>query len=285
MSSMGDPKATHSELIRPAVERALDEDCGAGDLTAELIPSEATTLAEVLVREDIVLCGTDWFDEVFRQLDPEILVQWHAKDGDAISGGSTVCKLEGAARPILTGERTALNFLQTLSGTATLTRDYVSAVAGTGVTILDTRKTIPGLRSAQKYAVRCGGGRNHRQGLYDAILIKENHIAATGGIRAAVDAARAHKVLIEVEAETLEQVAEALDAETDRILLDNFSIEMLNQAVRLRDGHLARSTELEASGGVSIDGVREIASTGVDFISIGALTKNVAAADFSLRFL
>ncbi len=282
---MGQSEAKHPELPGPAVERALEEDVGTGDLTAALIPKNSRVVAEVVVRDDIVLCGSDWFDEVFRQLDPEVAVQWHARDGDAVSAGRTVCRLEGAARAILTGERTALNFLQTLSGTATLTHEYVAAVSGTGVTILDTRKTIPGLRAAQKYAVRCGGGKNHRQGLYDAILIKENHIAAAGGIGAAVDAARPQQVLIEVEAETLEQVAEALDAGSDRILLDNFSLELLREAVRLRDAHRTRSTELEASGGVSIEGVRDIAATGVDYISIGALTKNVVAADFSLRIL
>lgn len=280
---MRDPDALHPERIRDAVRRALEEDCGTGDLTAGLIPSEAMVVAEVLVREDIVLCGSDWFAEVFHQLDPEIQLQWHATDGDDVSGGNTVCKLSGAARPILTGERTALNFLQTLSGTASLTRSYVAAVAGTGVTILDTRKTIPGLRLAQKYAVRCGGGENHRIGLYDAILIKENHIAAAGGIAPAVRAARKHQVLVEVEAETLEQVREALDAGADRILLDNFSTDQLSLAVELRNSHSAERTKLEASGGIGIDGVREIAVTGVDYISVGALTKNIVAADFSLR--
>ncbi|MGI9259862.1 MAG: carboxylating nicotinate-nucleotide diphosphorylase [Gammaproteobacteria bacterium] len=282
---MSDPDALHPELVSDAVKRALDEDCGAGDLTAELIPSEATVVADVLVREDIVLCGSDWFEEVFHQLDPGIQLQWRARDGDAVSGGSRVCNLKGTARPILTGERTALNFLQMLSGTATLTREYVSAVAGTDVTILDTRKTIPGLRLAQKYAVRCGGGKNHRKGLYDAILIKENHIAAAGGIAPAVSAARKHQVLVEVEAETLKQVGDALDAGADRILLDNFSTDQLLQAVQLRNSHSADQTKLEASGGIRIEGIREIAATGVDFISVGALTKNVVAADFSLRFL
>lgn len=271
--------------IRASVSRAIAEDVGSGDVTAELIPESATITATVITRELMTLAGRPWFDEVLQQVDAEIGVDWHFDDGDVLDADTSVCKLRGPARSILTAERTALNFLQLLSATATATAKYVAAVAGTECRILDTRKTVPGLRLAQKYAVACGGGVNHRVGLYDAILIKENHIAAAGGIGAAVDAARPQQVLIEVEAETLEQVAEALDAGSDRILLDNFSLELLREAVRLRDAHRTRSTELEASGGVSIEGVRDIAATGVDYISIGALTKNVVAADFSLRIL
>jgi nicotinate-nucleotide pyrophosphorylase (carboxylating) len=281
----------HSQSLPPdigdAVTRALEEDQGGGDLTAGLIAEDATAKAQVTVGMDAVLCGREWFDEVFRQLDTRIIVNWNYPDGVSLSPEQIICDVNGPARPILTGERTALNFLQTLSGTATTTGDYVAAIAGTAAQLLDTRKTIPGLRLAQKYAVRCGGGENHRMGLYDAVLIKENHIAATGGVELAAHAARrqAPEALIEIEAETLAQVREALAADIDRVLLDNFSIESLRAAVAIRDTLDGRRIDLEASGGIDIGNIRAIADTGVDFISIGATTKNVSAIDFSMRFL
>lgn len=239
----------------------------------------------MISREDAVLCGRPWFDEVFRQLDAGIRVTWHADEGSTLAAGATLCELRGPARPLLTGERTALNFLQSLSGTATAARAYATAAAGTKARILDTRKTIPGLRLAQKYAVRVGGAHNHRLGLFDAILIKENHIVAAGGITAAVAAARQRSpgVLVEVETETLDQVVEACAAGADRLLLDNFSAEHLREAVRLRDAR-APHIGLEASGGITLTNAGAIAATGVDFISIGDITKNVRAVDLSLRF-
>ena len=265
------------------VRQALDEDVGGGDLTAALVPAQAKARARVIVREPAVLCGVDWFAEVFRQLDPGIDVKWLAEDGDALQSGQPVCELEGYARPILTGERTALNFLQTLSGTASLASRYVAAVQGTTATILDTRKTIPGLRLAQKYAVRCGGASNHRVGLYDAILIKENHIRAAGSIVAAVQAATTaapEGVMIEVEVENLEELDEALAAGARRILLDNLDNADLRKAVERNAGR----ARLEASGGVDLNTVRGIALTGVDFISVGQLTKDVRATDYSMLF-
>ncbi len=269
--------------IEETVRCALAEDVGAGDVTAALIPADTLAEAQVITREDAVLCGTAWFDEVFRQLGSSIRVSWSARDGDAIQAGQTLCTLNGPARGLLTGERTALNFLQLLSGTATLTRQYVDAVRGTRAIILDTRKTIPGLRRAQKYAVTCGGGQNHRMGLYDAVLIKENHIAAAGSIAAALRAARDSVptgVAVEIEAENIEQLRTALEASAGRILLDNFSIEELKAAVRETKGR----AKLEASGGISLANVRAVADTGVDFISLGDITKNVRAVDLSLRF-
>ncbi len=270
--------------IATTVKQALAEDVGPGDLTADLIAADATAAAQLTSRDDIVLCGTAWFDEVFRQIDPSVAVCWHAADGESVASGTVVCYISGPARPMLTGERTAINLLQTLSGTATTTAHYVQAIVGTGTRLLDTRKTLPGLRLGQKYAVICGGGENHRKGLYDAIIIKENHIAATGDIAAAVEASRKSHVLIEVEAESLDQLSEALAAGADRVLLDNFSLESLGTAVKLRDDH-GGSIELEASGGIGLADMRAIAETGVDFISVGALTKDLSAADFSLRFL
>lgn len=264
------------------VRRALAEDVGDGDLTATLVPDETVT-AELVTREDAVLCGTAWFDAVFRQLDARVVVDWLAQDGAHVRAGAVLCRLHGPARALLTGERTALNFLQTLSGTATRTARYVEAVRGTGTRILDTRKTIPGLRHAQKYAVTCGGGYNHRMGLYDAVLIKENHIAAAGGVAAALAAARRVApvgVLIEIEVETLAQLEQALAAGAGRILLDNFDLDDLRTAVRLTAGR----AELEASGGMALAGVRAVAGTGVDYISVGGLTKHVEAIDLSLRF-
>ncbi len=267
--------------IADDVRRALAEDLGTGDVTAALLPAEVSSAATVITREDAVLCGTAWFDAVFAQLDPTVRISWLAQDGDAIQAGQELCRLYGPTRVLLSGERCALNFLQTLSATATATRRYVAAIAGTGAQILDTRKTIPGLRAAQKFAVRCGGGRNHRMGLFDAILIKENHIAAAGSIERAVSSARQlHPDLnIEVEVENLVQLQQALAAGTDIILLDNFSLNDLPAAVALNAGR----AKLEASGGITLDNVRDIAATGVDFISVGALTKHIQAVDVSLR--
>ena len=262
------------------IRTALAEDLGSGDLTATLVPQDAVVQAKVLVREPAVLCGVAWFDGVFQQLDPSVEIDWQAGDGDRLTIGQTVCVIRGPARPILSGERTALNFLQTLSGTATRAAVYVDAVAGTSATILDTRKTLPGLRLAQKYAVRCGGARNHRIGLYDAILIKENHIRAAGSIAAALKAAAGAGVMVEVEVEDLDQLAEALDAGAQRVLLDNFDLGMLRDAVAQNAGR----ADLEASGGVDMTTVRAIAETGVDFISVGELTKDLSATDFSMQF-
>jgi nicotinate-nucleotide pyrophosphorylase (carboxylating) len=269
--------------IADVVCRALAEDVGAGDLTTALIPADARTEAQVITREDAVLCGTAWFDEVFRQVDKRIRVVWLIKDGDAMRAGQTLCNASGPARGLLTGERVALNFLQLLSGTATRARQYVDAVRGTKANILDTRKTVPGLRRAQKYAVACGGGQNHRMGLYDAILIKENHIAAAGSIPAALTAARnsaSKAVTIEIEVENIGQLREALAAGADRLLLDNFSVEELKIAVAETRGR----AKLEASGGINLSNIRVCAETGVDYISIGDMTKTVKAVDLSMRF-
>jgi nicotinate-nucleotide pyrophosphorylase (carboxylating) len=266
--------------ISDTVSTALQEDLGSGDRTALLVPGPAMGRATVITRESAVLCGTAWFDEVYRQLDPAIAITWVAQDGDPIAPGTTVCRLQGPARALLSGERTALNFLQLLSGTATVTREYVSLLSGYSTRLLDTRKTIPGLRSAQKYAVLCGGGHNHRMGLFDAILIKENHILAAGSISAAVAQAKTQGVPIEVEVENLKQLEEAITAGADTLLLDNFDLTRLREAVALNRGRV----RLEASGSVSKDNLRAIAATGVDFISCGALTKHVRAVDFSMRF-
>lgn len=267
--------------IIDSVERALAEDVGNGDITAQLIPAEETATAEVITREDCVLCGQAWVDEVFRQLDPGVTVTWHAADGDRAVANTVLCSLTGSARSLLTGERTALNFLQLLSGTATTCRRYADLVAGTGVKLLDTRKTIPGLRAAQKYAVRCGGCYNHRMGLFDAYLVKENHIAACGGIGNAVRAARQHMPgkAVEVEVENLQDLQAALSAEADTIMLDNFSVDALRQAVEITAG---RST-LEASGGITDRNLLSISCSGVDYISLGTLTKNLQSIDLSLR--
>jgi len=258
----------------------LEEDIGSGDITAAIIPETVTAEAEVLTREAMVLCGQAWFDAVFKELDPRVRIDWLRREGEAVEAGVTLCRLEGPARALLTGERTALNLLQTLSATATVARRYAEAVAGTGCKVLDTRKTIPGLRQAQKYAVAVGGCHNHRIGLYDGVLIKENHIMAAGSISAAIRIARAlTPVPVEVEVETLEQLQEALAAEPDRIMLDNFSLDDLRAAVNITAGRV----ELEASGNIGLDNIRTIAETGVDFISIGALTKHVQAVDLSMR--
>ena len=268
------------------VSRALREDIGSGDVTAQLIAPATRARARVLCRESAVVCGTAWFDESFRQVDATVRVQWRVADGERVAADAVLCELEGPARALLTGERIALNFLQLLSATATVTARYVQAVAGTACRILDTRKTIPGLRTAQKYAVLCGGGQNHRIGLFDMVLIKENHIAAAGSIGAAVSTARSLSpaVPVEVETENLDEVAAALAARCDAILLDEFTLEDLRRAVALNRA-APQPAKLEASGGVSLERIGEIAATGVDYISIGGLTKHVQAVDLSMRLL
>ncbi|HEX9139960.1 MAG TPA: carboxylating nicotinate-nucleotide diphosphorylase [Steroidobacteraceae bacterium] len=266
------------------VSRALREDIGSGDVTAGLLAERSTVRASVICREPAVLCGRAWFDESFRQLDPRITVHWLLDEGADIAPSTTVCELSGSARALLSGERTALNFLQLLSGTATIARRYVAAVAGTGCRVLDTRKTIPGLRTAQKYAVRCGGASNHRLGLFDQVLIKENHIAAAGSVAAAVRAARTQQpqLRIEVETENLAEFEQALVAGADIIMLDDFALEDVRRAVERNRAHQP-SALLEVSGGVDLKRIRPFAETGVDFISVGALTKHVKAIDLSLR--
>jgi nicotinate-nucleotide pyrophosphorylase (carboxylating) len=266
------------------VASALAEDVGSGDVTAALASAGQEVRGRIITREDAVLCGTAWVEETFRQLDPQIRVTWHARDGDAVKAGTLLFEIAGDARAVLSGERTALNFLQTLSGTATIVRRYAQAIAGSGCTILDTRKTLPGLRSAQKYAVRCGGAQNHRIGLFDMFLIKENHIAAAGSLASAVSAARRHslKLKVEVEVESLDELDQAFAAEPDIIMLDDFSHADLKAAVA-RNRARPRPVKLEASGGVSLETVLATAQTGVDYISIGALTKHLHAIDLSLR--
>jgi nicotinate-nucleotide pyrophosphorylase (carboxylating) len=265
------------------IELALKEDVGSGDISALLIDENKLLRTRLLVREEAILCGTAWFEQAFKQCDEGIHLDWQAQDGDRVSAESVVCRISGPARAILTAERTALNFLQTLSGTATTTRYYVDKISQTKCRILDTRKTIPHLRLAQKYAVTCGGGLNHRIGLFDAYLIKENHLAACGSIRQAVQRGRAlhSDKLLEVEVETLEQLQQAIEANVDRALIDNFSLEEMKQAVKMTSNQI----QLEASGNITDESLFNIANTGVDFISIGALTKHVRAIDFSLRFL
>jgi len=282
-----DPSGKLPAHIEDTVAVALAEDVGSGDLTAALTPAAAIIDARIVTRETMTLAGRSWADEVFRQLDQRVELDWRHGDGSALEAGATLCALRGPARSILTGERTALNFLQLLSATATETARYVAAVAGTGCRILDTRKTIPGLRLAQKYAVRCGGGVNHRIGLFDAILIKENHILSAGGITAAIALARAANpgLPVEVEVENLEEVREALAARAEKLLLDNFRIETLRDAVAINRAQGEPTATLEASGGITYDGVRAIAATGIDFISVGALTKNIRAIDLSMRFI
>jgi nicotinate-nucleotide pyrophosphorylase (carboxylating) len=272
--------------IGPGVAAALAEDVGAGDLTASLIDKEAVVGAQIIARESLVLCGEAWVDEVYRQLDENVIIDWYIGDGGHAEANDVICKLVGPARALLTGERTALNFLQTLSSTATVTAEYVAAIDGTGVKVLDTRKTIPGLRHAQKYAVTCGGGMNHRVGLFDAILIKENHIKSAGSITAALQRAAdaAADVLVEVEVENHAGLLEALDAGAARILLDNFSLDELREAVATNASYGIVGAELEASGNISLDTIRTVAETGVDYISTGAITKNIRAADLSMLF-
>ncbi|MGP8035436.1 MAG: carboxylating nicotinate-nucleotide diphosphorylase [Steroidobacteraceae bacterium] len=266
------------------VEAALREDIGSGDVTAALVPSAQRVRGSVITRENAILAGRPWAEAIFRRLDPHVQLTWHANDGEPIAANQVLFEIAGAARAILTGERTALNFLQLLSATATATQRFVQAVAGTGCAILDTRKTLPGLRSAQKYAVLCGGGRNHRMGLYDRVLVKENHIAAAGSLGAAVRAARSHApgLTVEVEVETLAEFAAALDAAADIVMLDEFGYADLRSAVAINRAR-ERRVLLEASGNVSLETVRAIAETGVDFISVGGLTKHVRAVDLSMR--
>jgi nicotinate-nucleotide pyrophosphorylase (carboxylating) len=272
-----------SEIERN-VAAALAEDVGAGDLTAPLTPAGRTARAVVLCRQEAVVCGRPWFEACFRKLDARATVTWLVAEGTTVASGGRICEVTGAARALLTAERSALNFLQLLSAVATATRRYVEAVAGTRAKIVDTRKTLPGLRLAQKYAVRAGGGANHRLGLYDAMLIKENHIAAAGGIRRALAAAitcAQSGAWIQIEVETLDQLKEALEAGAKMILLDNMNVDQMREAVRIAAGR----AELEASGGITLENVRAIAETGVDRISVGALTKDIKAADFSMRIL
>lgn len=272
-----------AEEIRSSAARLLAEDIGTGDITAELIPADQWAKARVVTREAAVLCGSAWVDELFRRLDGRVALHWLAADGDQLQTEQTFLELEGPARSLLTGERAALNLLQTLSATATATHSYTRLIEGSGVRLLDTRKTLPGMRLAQKYAVSCGGGHNHRLGLWDAFLIKENHIAACGGIDAAVKQARAIKpeALVEVEVENLEELDQALAAGADIIMLDNFSLEQMRDAVKRTQG---RAT-LEASGNVDASTLKAIAATGVDCISSGALTKDVKAIDLSMRIV
>jgi nicotinate-nucleotide pyrophosphorylase (carboxylating) len=283
--------AVLSEVRPPAdladqVRRALAEDVGSGDLTAALVPADQQATARLISRVDTVLCGRPWVEEVCRQLSPAIALDWACREGERVAAGAVMLTGRGPARALLTAERTALNFLQTLSATASATRRFVDAIAGTRTRILDTRKTLPGLRLAQKYAVRVGGAENHRIGLFDAILVKENHIVAAGGITPAIAAARrlSPGVLLEVEVETLAQATEALTARADRLLLDNFPLDRLVAAVELRD-RLAPGIGLEASGGITLANVAAVARTGVDYISIGSITKDVIATDLSLRFV
>ena len=267
------------------VERALDEDIGAGDLTAALIPPDAAGRATVITRERAVVCGIPYVEAVFARLDPQVRIDWSTREGAQAAAGEVLFRIRGPARSLLTGERTALNFLQLLSGTASATHSFVERIAGTGCRLLDTRKTIPGLRTAQKYAVRVGGGENHRLGLFDGILIKENHIMAAGSIGRAVQAARANgaKVPVEVEVESLEELGAAIDAGADIAMLDDFSLADLAAGVAI-NAQAARPLKLEASGGVSLDTIRGIAETGVDFVSVGSITKHVRATDLSMRF-
>lgn len=270
-------------LIQSQVSQALAEDLGSGDITAALIPQNQQASAKLIAREHAILCGQDWFNEVFQQLDQTINIDWHCQDGSRLSEDQCVCTISGNARNILTGERTAMNFLQTLSGTASVTAHYVKCLEGSPVKLLDTRKTIPGLRQAQKYAVRCGGGYNHRHGLFDGILIKENHIMAAGSITDAIATARQrspHTLKIEVEIETLEELQEALEAQADILLLDNMSDEQLARAVTLNQGQ----AKLEVSGNITDKRLQQLAQLGIDYISSGALTKHLVATDFSLRF-
>jgi nicotinate-nucleotide pyrophosphorylase (carboxylating) len=280
------PDAFHAleETVTRDVTRALAEDVGSGDLTVRLVPADRTSNARLMTRQDGVLCGTEWFNRTFEELDPDVEIFWHHKDGEDIVAGSSLCELEGSARAMLTGERTAINFVQLLSGIATRTRQFVRTIEGTKARILDTRKTIPGLRMAQKYAVATGGGTNNRIGLYDGILIKENHIHAAGGVAQAVRTAKHDAdpgTMLQVEVETLDQLREAIDAGAKLILLDNFDPARMREAVKVAAGR----AELEASGGVTLENVRAIAETGVDRISIGSITKDVDALDLSMRFI
>jgi nicotinate-nucleotide pyrophosphorylase (carboxylating) len=275
------PQPPDSATVLDDVRRALAEDFGSGDVTADLLPPQAQARARVIAREAAVVCGRPWFGACFRELDAQTVIDWRVDEGARIEADGVVCELRGNARTLVGAERCALNFLQTLSGTATIAAQYADAVRGTRATILDTRKTVPGLRLAQKYAVRCGGATNHRIGLFDAILIKENHIAAAGSLAAAVSAARARHadLLLEVEVENFDELDAALAAGVDRIMLDEFLLDDIRRAV----AHVAGRVKLEVSGSVGLDRVRALAETGVDYISVGALTKHVRAIDYSMR--
>jgi len=276
------PNSPLQTIIHDDVKQALAEDIGTGDITAALIPESQQSTATVISREAATVAGVEWFNEVFKQLDSGIYIEWQVTDGDTVKPNQVLCTLSGPSRALLSGERAALNFLQTLSATATVASHYAGLVAGTKAKVLDTRKTIPGLRRAQKYAVTCGGCHNHRIGLYDAYLIKENHIAAAGSITHAINTARSlnTEAKVEVEVETIDEVKEALAANADILLLDNFDLDMLREAVAFNNGQAT----LEASGNVTPDTVRAIAETGVDTISTGELTKHVRAIDLSMRF-
>lgn len=270
--------------LETQVNAALREDIGSGDVTAQLVPATQTARGRVITREAAILCGRPWVEATFRNLDPNIKLRWHASDGERLVADQVIFEIAGSARAVLTGERTSLNFLQLLSATATEARRFVDAVAGTGCIVIDTRKTLPGLRTAQKYAVRCGGAQNHRIGLYDMVLIKENHIAAAGSLQGAIVAARrvASHVPVEVEVESLAEFAEALAARPDIILVDEFTLADMRKAVALNRAD-AHPVKIEASGSVSLETVRSIAETGVDYVSVGGLTKHVRAIDLSMR--
>jgi nicotinate-nucleotide pyrophosphorylase (carboxylating) len=270
-------------IINKMVKAALEEDIGSGDITAQLISQNTSAKARIITREPMILCGSAWVNEVFRQIDPQVEIHWHYQDGQFIQANDAIFELNGNARSLLTGERTALNFLQMLSGTATTVHSYVEKIRHTSCKLLDTRKTIPGFRLAQKYAVTCGGGHNHRIGLYDAFLIKENHIAACGSISEAIKRAReiGKAKPVEVEVENLAQLQEAIQAEADIVMLDNFNIDQMKQAVELNQGRV----KLEVSGNVTLSNIAKIAETGVNFISVGSLTKHIQAIDLSMRFI
>jgi nicotinate-nucleotide pyrophosphorylase (carboxylating) len=272
----------NTKIIDTAVRASLAEDVGEGDITAALLPVEQHITATMLTRETAILCGRPWAEKVFQLLDPQIQLKWSAADGERLAPNQRFVEITGPSRAIITGERTALNWLQTLSGTATTVAAYVAQLAGTNTQLLDTRKTIPGLRYAQKYAVKCGGGHNHRMGLYDAYLIKENHIISCGSIAAAIQTARTQHPdkTIEIEVENVMELQQAIDAGAQIILLDNFDLAAMSQAVKINQ----RQAKLEVSGGVSLTNIRQIAEAGVDFISVGALTKHVQAIDLSMRF-
>lgn len=279
MISISDYPTLQQDIVR-AVSIALEEDVGDGDITAQLIPATQQATATIITREDCVICGTAWVEEVFRQLDPAVTIQWHVKDGDQVAADTTLCTLSGSARSLLTGERSALNFMQLLSGTATISRQYAELAKDSNIKILDTRKTIPGLRTAQKYAVRCGGCYNHRMGLYDAFLIKENHIAACGGIKQAVAEARRQQPgkPVEVEVENLDELKQAVEAGADIVMLDNFS-----SADLLEAGKLKGDAKLEISGNIDINNLSASSQADADYTSSGALTKHVKAIDLSMR--
>lgn len=277
------PNSAISALIPQQVASALAEDMGAGDFTALIIPADRLATAQLICRDHAILCGIAWFEACFRQLDKNITINWLALEGDPIPADKKICEIQGNARAILSAERCALNFLQTLSATATATRRYVDAVAGTRAVVIDTRKTIPGLRLAQKYAVTVGGGSNNRIGLFDGILIKENHISAAGGIAQALAEASKHDLPVQIEVETLKELQQALQAGAKLILLDNFTLPDLRKAVEIAGNMVENKVQLEASGGITLDNIRAVAETGVDRISVGRLTKDINAVDFSMR--